>query len=121
MYIDVIYPNTIVDPKLLEDLCLQPPASEDGESGVTWDSFLFIDKPIPVSGWGDEDDPIPTNDAAYDATVEPQPLTLDENIEFGEASNIVNKEANCEKNVDSINVLYPVGKEINNEYANDEK
>ena len=24
MYIDVIYPNTVVNPKLLEDLCLQP-------------------------------------------------------------------------------------------------
>ena len=46
---------------------------------------------------------------------------MDENIDFGEASNTVNKEANCEKNVDSFNVLYPVGKEINNEYANDER
>ena len=41
MYIDVIYPNTVVNPKLLEDLCLQPPALEDGESGATWDTFFL--------------------------------------------------------------------------------
>ena len=43
------------------------------------------------------------------------PLTFDENIESGEASHTVSKEAICEKNVDSFNALYPVGKEINNE------
>ena len=41
MYIDEIYPNIVVNPMVLEDLCLQPPALEDGESGVTWDTFFL--------------------------------------------------------------------------------
>ena len=41
MYIDVIYPNIIVNPKLLEDLCLQPPALEDEEGGVTWGTLIL--------------------------------------------------------------------------------
>ena len=40
-YIDVIYPNIVVNFKLLEDLCLQPPSLDDGESGVTWDTFFL--------------------------------------------------------------------------------
>ncbi|KAM0947871.1 hypothetical protein DsansV1_C07g0072241 [Dioscorea sansibarensis] len=59
-YIDVIDYDTVIDPLLVEDLYKLPP-SVDSEEDLTcgWDSFLFADRPVPATGWGDEEDQVP--------------------------------------------------------------
>ncbi|KAH7667211.1 hypothetical protein IHE45_12G044800 [Dioscorea alata] len=59
-YIDVIDYDSVIDPLLVEDLYKLPP-SVDSEEDLTcgWDSFLFADRPVPATGWGDEEDQVP--------------------------------------------------------------
>ncbi|KAG8055093.1 hypothetical protein GUJ93_ZPchr0001g32063 [Zizania palustris] len=55
MYIDVVNPDEYVDPELVADLekarCSLPKSDNPAPDG--WDSFIFTDKPIIATGWGD--------------------------------------------------------------------
>jgi hypothetical protein len=55
MFIDIINPDEYVDPELVADLersRRRVPRKDNGVSDV-WDSFIFSDKTVPVTGWGD--------------------------------------------------------------------
>lgn len=55
MYIDMVNPDEHVDPELVADLeksrCAVPKRDNAAPDG--WDSFIFTDKPVPATGWGD--------------------------------------------------------------------
>ncbi|XP_010931578.1 uncharacterized protein [Elaeis guineensis] len=79
MYIDEVDQDAVVDPEMVADLEKPPPAHADVDNTVTngWDSFIFTNKPVPASGWGDTEDPVPSNEktgecgsANWDAYVE---------------------------------------------------
>ncbi|WOL00555.1 hypothetical protein Cni_G09268 [Canna indica] len=61
MYIDEVNQETYINPQLLEDLYEPPPIynANEVEESCGWDSFMFADRPVPVSGWGDIDDFVP--------------------------------------------------------------
>ncbi|CAO2182612.1 unnamed protein product [Urochloa humidicola] len=56
MFIDIVNPDEHIDPELVADLEKSrrrvPRKDNDGIPDV-WDSFIFSDKPVPVTGWGD--------------------------------------------------------------------
>ncbi|KAL6853820.1 hypothetical protein ACP4OV_019849 [Aristida adscensionis] len=55
MYIDMVNPYEHVDPELVADLEKSRRAVPKRDSAAPdgWDSFIFTDKPVPVTGWGD--------------------------------------------------------------------
>ncbi|XP_062207144.1 uncharacterized protein LOC133908933 isoform X2 [Phragmites australis] len=55
MYIDMVNPDEHVDPELVADLerSRRPVPRKDNAVPDDWDSFIFTDKPVPVTGWGD--------------------------------------------------------------------
>ncbi|XP_072968919.1 uncharacterized protein [Typha angustifolia] len=55
MFIDKVDPDARIDPELLADLEKRPHVSSDGVSAAPngWDSFIFANKPVPATGWGD--------------------------------------------------------------------
>ncbi|KAL6614328.1 hypothetical protein ACP70R_036598 [Stipagrostis hirtigluma subsp. patula] len=57
MYIDMVNPDEHIDPELVADLEKSRRAfpKKDNAAPDGWDSFIFTDKPVPVTGWGDAD------------------------------------------------------------------
>lgn len=55
MFIDIVNPDEYVDPELVADLEKSRRSVPRKDNGVpdVWDSFIFSDKPVPVTGWGD--------------------------------------------------------------------
>ncbi|KAJ6853105.1 uncharacterized protein M6B38_251065 [Iris pallida] len=57
IYIDKVDYEAVIDPKLVEDLEKRPPPPDvDTNTSVIWDSFIYANKPVPVTGWGDAED-----------------------------------------------------------------
>ncbi|KAJ8499323.1 hypothetical protein OPV22_009875 [Ensete ventricosum] len=134
MYIDVVNQEAFVNPQLVEDLYKQPPTLDDGERDAScgWDSFIFAYRPVPASGWGDEDpvptswlgascpaptrcrysvDPVLTNNI----TTEPHSAMSYNNALVGNLSYLATKDTGVYKNFDSRNVHEnPLSKDISN-------
>ncbi|THU64857.1 hypothetical protein C4D60_Mb01t30890 [Musa balbisiana] len=132
MYIDVVNQEAFVNPQLVEDLYKQPPTLDDGERDAScgWDSFIFAYRPVPASGWGDEDpvpngwlgascpaptrcghseDPVPTNNI----TTEPHSAMSYNNALVGNLSYLATKDTGVYKNFNSRNVHEnPLNKDI---------
>lgn len=55
MYIDVVNPDEYIDPELVADLerSRRRAPRRDSTAPDGWDSFIFADKPVPATGWGD--------------------------------------------------------------------
>ena len=55
MYIDVVNPDEYLDPELIADLerSRRSVPRRDNTVPDGWDSFIFTDKPVPATGWGD--------------------------------------------------------------------
>ncbi|KAL5220288.1 hypothetical protein ABZP36_025001 [Zizania latifolia] len=55
MYIDMVNPDEYVDPELVADLEKSRHffPKRDNPAPDGWDSFIFTDKPVPATGWGD--------------------------------------------------------------------
>ncbi|TKW17271.1 hypothetical protein SEVIR_5G355100v4 [Setaria viridis] len=55
MFIDIVNPDEYVDPELVADLEKSRRCAPRKDNGIpdVWDSFIFSDKPVPVTGWGD--------------------------------------------------------------------
>lgn len=55
MYIDVVNPDEYLDPELIADLerSRRSVPRRDNTAPDGWDSFIFTDKPVPATGWGD--------------------------------------------------------------------
>lgn len=55
MFIDTVNPDEHVDPELVADLERSRRAvpKMDIAAADCWDSFIFTDKPVPATGWGD--------------------------------------------------------------------
>lgn len=55
MYIDVVNPDEYIDPELVADLerSRRHAPRRDSTAPDGWDSFIFADKPVPATGWGD--------------------------------------------------------------------
>ncbi|CAL9074809.1 unnamed protein product [Musa textilis] len=131
MYIDVVNQEAFVNPQLVEDLYKQPPTLDDGERDAScgWDSFIFAYRPVPASGWGDEDpvptgwlgascpaptrcghseDPVPTN-----ITTEPHSAMSYNTALVGNLSYLATKDTGVYKNFDSQNFHEnPLNKDI---------
>ncbi|TVU34801.1 hypothetical protein EJB05_16653 [Eragrostis curvula] len=55
LYIDIVNPDERLDPELVADIDRSRRAvpKRDIAAPDGWDSFIFRDKPVPVTGWGD--------------------------------------------------------------------
>ncbi|KAM0947872.1 hypothetical protein DsansV1_C07g0072251 [Dioscorea sansibarensis] len=53
-YNDVIDHDPVLDPLLLEELNNLPSTDSEEDSSGGWDSFLFVDQPVPAAGQVEE-------------------------------------------------------------------
>ncbi|KAK3165714.1 hypothetical protein QOZ80_1AG0036770 [Eleusine coracana subsp. coracana] len=55
LYIDMVNPDERLDPELVADLerSRRTAPRKDNAAPDGWDSFIFTDKPVPVTGWDD--------------------------------------------------------------------